>query len=856
MEVKKITEGMTAPQVAQVIDDNFKAQNKILEDDIKKQNNAIGVSEYQAFSEAESVAVGAVRLYNGVLYECIETTTGAFDASKWKKSSFKAETEKKLSELGSEINTKAKIKAGKNLLNPITCIKDTFINASNGSTGEMSGGYASDYIEVNGQDLCLNNSNEKGSIVGWAAYDKDKVFTHSGSPRTIYKYQDGDVYVRFSLSTLDGTQVEVGTASTEYEPFNPIAGWGITQLELSKLGKDEFQNTVNGCKTIPNTALQLIDILGNLTPFLITLQEGKYINAINTDGTLSYLDNATFTTFLLPVDGKSIYLFDSARFYVLMKDLDHALNDASLGIYGKSIDSTGANYIALSINTEEYPLESYKIGIGRLVEKTEYRIPNFSLDDKSVKIEKLSFTNACKNKFNIDDKDCRLGEYLANNTSVILDAYNVTGYINVKPNTIYQCSYNGDSVYGEYLARFICQYDDKKEYIEGADLQPSTSTDQFTTGANTHYVRISVNAKYWEKYQVEEGVSPTAWEKYKLVIDEDALPTIQPNMEKTFERLHGSADLTNGQTLTLPQNFVRKNIAFSVKIHRDSSTGLDVLMGLGYNAYVGGWLELTDTKLKVHNYIQSDVVAAEYDHNLTLGSDIVALFDGEIENATIKIISNGQIFSQEINRENYFGGAGFVKNIGTTIHAEMSVMPKDINQKIWLYGDSYLGYLSEDRWLTYMLEWGFTSWMSDSRPGGNSAEGAVSLTNDLKIGKPKYILLLNGMNDGGDADVNTPSTIWMSNMEKVALLAKDVELILATIPSVPTINHEAKNAWVRNSGYRYIDFANAVGADANGTWKSGMLHGDGVHPTILGAKALASQVLVDFPEIMVNFPLK
>ena len=103
MEVKKIVEGMTAPQVAQVIDDNFKAQNKILGDDIATQNSVIGVSEYKDFSEAEAVAVGDVRKYNGYLYECVEATTGAWDASKWKKSSFKAETEKKLSELGSKV---------------------------------------------------------------------------------------------------------------------------------------------------------------------------------------------------------------------------------------------------------------------------------------------------------------------------------------------------------------------------------------------------------------------------------------------------------------------------------------------------------------------------------------------------------------------------------------------------------------------------------------------------------------------------------------------------------------------------------------------------------------------------------
>ena len=105
MEVKKIVEGMTAVEVAEVIDSNFKNQNKILEEDIAKQNSVIGVSEYKDFSEAEAVNLGDVRKYNGFLYECVEATTGVFDASKWKKSSFKAETEKKLTELASKVSS-------------------------------------------------------------------------------------------------------------------------------------------------------------------------------------------------------------------------------------------------------------------------------------------------------------------------------------------------------------------------------------------------------------------------------------------------------------------------------------------------------------------------------------------------------------------------------------------------------------------------------------------------------------------------------------------------------------------------------------------------------------------------------
>lgn len=110
MEVKKIVEGMTAQQVAQVIDDNFKAQNKILEDDIATQNSVIGVSEYKDFSEGESVSVGDVRKYGGFLYECVKATSGAWDENKWKKTSFKANVEKNLS--GMEEKIKLEINGG------------------------------------------------------------------------------------------------------------------------------------------------------------------------------------------------------------------------------------------------------------------------------------------------------------------------------------------------------------------------------------------------------------------------------------------------------------------------------------------------------------------------------------------------------------------------------------------------------------------------------------------------------------------------------------------------------------------------------------------------------------------------
>ena len=80
----------------------------------------------------------------------------------------------------------------------------------------------------------------------------------------------------------------------------------------------------------------------------------------------------------------------------------------------------------------------------------------------------------------------------------------------------------------------------------------------------------------------------------------------------------------------------------------------------------------------------------------------------------------------------------------------------------------------------------------------------------------------------------------------------EIQLVLATIPTVPTINNEYKNDYVRNSGYRYIDFANAVGAQADGTWFSGMLSDDGIHPTDNGAKALFGEAIIDLPELTIK----
>jgi hypothetical protein len=125
----------------------------------------------------------------------------------------------------------------------------------------------------------------------------------------------------------------------------------------------------------------------------------------------------------------------------------------------------------------------------------------------------------------------------------------------------------------------------------------------------------------------------------------------------------------------------------------------------------------------------------------------------------------------------------------------------------------------------------------------------------LNNGTPKYILWCMGMND---ADSSTEvNSSWLSTYESVKELCSknNIELVLSTIPTVSgngsiRIN-KYKNSIVKSSGFRYIDFDSAVGADeTTGEWYTGMLSSDGVHPSVQGAITLYNKAISDFPELV------
>lgn len=160
-----------------------------------------------------------------------------------------------------------------------------------------------------------------------------------------------------------------------------------------------------------------------------------------------------------------------------------------------------------------------------------------------------------------------------------------------------------------------------------------------------------------------------------------------------------------------------------------------------------------------------------------------------------------------------------------------------------------------------------------------SERGLTEVEQALNHGTPQYIVRCMGMNNGDSTGTDTINSAYLEATEKFLEICeeKGITPILSTIPSTPTVYNEKKNEWVREwertTGGRYIDFARAVSdqtydasligtavtntsTTSEKTNKTGyqrydnMLHGDAVHPGILGAQALYMQFLVDFPEIM------
>jgi hypothetical protein len=341
---------------------------------------------------------------------------------------------------------------------------------------------------------------------------------------------------------------------------------------------------------------------------------------------------------------------------------------------------------------------------------------------------------------------------------------------------------------------------------------------------------------------------------------QDAVDLISKTQSNRIRALYGGigqketvATLEDTEKIELPHTNCKKNSVYSFMAKIDTFD--TIMIGQGFETYSGSYVEINNTKLIVHTYSNSDSTV-EYEHGLTISDYIYVQIFANITKADVIIFSNGATFKQTNVTWGGCNGKIFAQSIQSTLtDCSFAWTSPDFRKSVWMFGDSYFGLNNPARWVTQLRNAGFADNVFINGYAGESSAAAITaLKNALQYyGQPKTLIWCLGMNDGKD-NGDTPSELWTNVIIQVEELCEKygIELVMATIPSVPNQSNEAKNTYVRNSGYRYIDFADAVGAQADGTWFTGMLSTDNVHPAEPGAKALYHRAILDCPEL--TFP--
>lgn len=336
-------------------------------------------------------------------------------------------------------------------------------------------------------------------------------------------------------------------------------------------------------------------------------------------------------------------------------------------------------------------------------------------------------------------------------------------------------------------------------------------------------------------------------------------------------------NVANGDTWNILRNSVKhgQRLVFSGKISNFSS----IIIGHGTMANgESSWIEVDDTNLYVHFHNSGDSEQSgypkTYTHGLTIANNIqIEVVQKNAYTALVRLTSNGSVYETP-TEITWFGSSGniYMTSTSTLTDCTLGWTSSQIDAGLWLFGDSYFSLNDTSRWTTYLFQNEHTHFMLNAHPGENSAAALIDLQNLLTISTPKAIVWCMGMNDADSQSAVNPT--WKSVVDSIIDICKqnNIELILSTIPTVvggwnPDTQsnnlgiHKYKNAIVKESGYRYIDFASAVGAnETTGEWfnngqENDMLEGYGqqrgrIHPTVYGAKALYAQAVADCPELV------
>lgn len=296
----------------------------------------------------------------------------------------------------------------------------------------------------------------------------------------------------------------------------------------------------------------------------------------------------------------------------------------------------------------------------------------------------------------------------------------------------------------------------------------------------------------------------------------------------------------------------KKNDVLSATAFFSTFTSLTVAHG--YQQNYGNWCVVDSTNITTY-YGSSSTQMSQVAHGLTISDFLTVIIKHkEGQNAEITIMTNGGQFTTASDVPHWHGSIGDVRMFGAQAMtgAEISYGLSDSRHDVFCFVDSYGTAGDSSRVPRQIQNLGYDSFLACGHGGGNSAQTYPQFEKLIALAQPKVAVWMLGMNDPDSSSAINAS--WKSYAEQFAAAceARGVIPVFTVIPNVPNYRHTFKNAWIKSSGYRYVDWAKAVGAESAGSsWYTGMLSSDNVHPSALGAQALAMRTVLDVPELAV-----
>jgi hypothetical protein len=288
--------------------------------------------------------------------------------------------------------------------------------------------------------------------------------------------------------------------------------------------------------------------------------------------------------------------------------------------------------------------------------------------------------------------------------------------------------------------------------------------------------------------------------------------------------------------------FIKQNVCAVFSGKFDAFTNIEFGHG-GVGVYSAFWVKVDSTNVYLNTYSTQQTTSDPIPHGLSVEDYITCCLCSKGDNMTLTITTGGGTFAHDLGKISACGTV-FAKVGQEMSSVILSASCKDLDKPIWLIGDSYFG-ITDQRVIGQLQNMGYTNYLVIGQPGINTSGAIADVRKALEFGTPKILVWYVGLNDMGNA------TTYDGTFKQIKSIceSKGITLVLNKVPSILTSEQSAVQDYIVNTGLRYIDSNAAVGASAQG-WYPGMLSSDGAHPTAKGALALATQILVDVPEIL------